>query len=133
MSDKKSVPTGVKVIAVLYYIGAALGVILGLVFLAGAGVMGSFLKQIPVIGALGAGLFAVGAIVLIAFAVLGFFVGKGLWHARPWARIVAIVLAALGVLTALFSMFGGNIGSNIVNFIIELVIGGYLLLAKSCK
>lgn len=29
MSDGQSVPTGVKVIAVLYYIGAVLGIILG--------------------------------------------------------------------------------------------------------
>ena len=133
MSDGQSVPTGVKVIAVLYYIGAVLGIIFGLLFLVGAGAIVSIANQIPVIGALGAGLFIVGGIILIGLGVLGFFVGRGLWKARPWARIVAIIFAALGILMAVISMIQGSIASNIVNLVIQLVIGGYLLFSNNVK
>ncbi|MGD9276902.1 MAG: hypothetical protein PVJ67_07055 [Candidatus Pacearchaeota archaeon] len=133
MSDGQSVPTGVKVIAVLYYIGAVLGIIFGLLFLVGAGAIGSIASQIPVLGALGAGLFIVGGIILIGLGVLGFFVGRGLWKARPWARIVAIIFAVLGILMAIISMIQGSIASNIFNLVIQLVIGGYLLFSNNVK
>lgn len=133
MSDGQSVPTGVKVIAVLCYIGAVLGIIFGLLFLVGAGMIGSIANQIPLLGALGAGLFVVGGIILIGLSVLGFFVGRGLWKARPWARIVAIIFVALGILMAVISMIQGNITSNIVNLVIQLVIGGYLLFSNNVK
>jgi hypothetical protein len=133
MSDGQSVPTGVKVIAVLYYIGAVLGIIFGLLFLVGAGMMGSIANQIPLLGALGAGLFVVGGIIMIGLGVLGFFVGRGLWKARPWARIVAIIFAALGILMAVISMIQGSIASNIFNLVIQLVIGGYLLFSNNVK
>jgi len=133
MGNGQSVPTGVKVIAVLYYIGAVLGVIFGLLFLVGAGLMGSIANQIPLLGALGGALFVVGGIILIGLGVLGFFVGRGLWKAKPWARIVAIIFAALGILMAVISMVQGNIASNIFNLVIQLVIGGYLLFSNSVK
>jgi len=133
MSDGQSVPTGVKIIAVLYYIGAVLGVIFGLLFLVGAGMMGSIASQIPLLGALGGALFFVLGIILIGLGVLGFFVGRGLWKARPWARIVAIIFAALGILMAVISMVQGNIASNIFNLVIQLVIGGYLLFSNRVK
>lgn len=133
MSDGRSVPTGVKVIAILYYIGAVLGIIFGLLFLVGAGAIGSIASQIPVLGALGAGLFVVGGIILIGLGVFGFFVGRGLWKARPWARIVAIIFAILGILMAIISMIQGSIASNIFNFVIQVVIGGYLLFSNNVK
>jgi len=133
MSDGQPVPTGVKVIAVLYYIGAVLGVIFGLLLLVGAGMTSTIANQIPLLGTLGAGLFVVGGIIMIGLGILGFFVGRGLWQARPWARIVAIIFAALGTLTAIISMIQGNISGNILNLVIQLVIGGYLLFSNNVK
>jgi uncharacterized membrane protein (DUF2068 family) len=104
-----------------------------LLFLVGAGMMGSIANQIPLLGALGAGLFVVGGIIMIGLGVLGFFVGRGLWKARPWARIVAIIFAALGILMAVISMIQGSIASNIFNLVIQLVIGGYLLFSNNVK
>ena len=133
MGDGQSVPTGVKIISVLYYIGAVLGIIFGLLFLVGAGAIGSIANKIPVLGAIGAGLFVVGGIILIGLGVLGFFVGRGLWKARPWARIIAIIFAVLGILMTVISMIKESIASNIVNLVIQLVIGGYLLFSNSVK
>ncbi len=133
MSSRQSVPTGVKVIAVLYYIGAILGIIFGLLFLIGTGTIDSIADQIPMLVALGASLFVVSGIILIGLGVLGFFIGRGLWKARPWARIVTIVFAALGILMAVISMIQGDIAGNILGLVIELIIGGYLLFNNNVK
>src|SRR3989344_4783571 len=133
MSNEKEVPTGVKIISVLYYIGAVLLFLFGLTFFAGAGFIGSIAEQIPLIGVLGAGLFIVAGIILIGLGILGFFIGRGLWKARSWARIVAIIFAILGILGAITSMVQGNIASNLVTFVLNLLIGGYLLFSKSVK
>ena len=133
--DDKSVPTGVKVIAVLYYISAVIGIILGLLFLVGGGMIGFIASQIPlfgIFGMLGSALFVVVGIILIGLSILNFFIGRGLWKAQPWARIVAIIFAALGILMAIIFIVQGNI-INIFTLVIELVIGGYLLFNKKAK
>jgi len=127
------VPTGVKVISVLYYIGAVLSVLFGILFIIGAGAIGSVAEQIPGLALAGAGLFVVVGIIFIALAVLGFFIGKGLWKAQNWARIVAIVFAVLGVLMALSSLVQGIIGSSIIGLITNGLIGGYLLFNQNAK
>ena len=116
-----------------FFVGLVIGIILGLLFLVGAGTISSFASQNFLLGAIGAGLFVVIEIILIGFSILGFFVGRGLWKARPWARIVAIILSALGILVAAISMIQGNIVGNIVSLVIQLVIGGYLLFSSNVK
>ena len=134
MDDKQPVPFGVKIIAVLYCIGGVLGVIFGLIFLVvGTGIMGS--KLIPLLGALGAGLFIAAGIVILGLGVFDFFIGRGLWKAKSWARIVVIVFAALAILGTITSMMvqGKIVGSGVFNLITQLVICGYLLFSKSVK
>ena len=133
MDKQQSVPIGVRIISILYYIGTGALVIAGLFFLFGAGLMGSIAEQIPLIATLGAGLFIVAGILLIGFAVLSFFVARGLWKVRPWARIVVIIFSILGVLGAITGMIQGNILNNTFNLVINGVIGGYLLFSKSVK
>ncbi len=129
----KEIPTGVKVISVLYYIGAVLGVIFGLLFLLGAGAVGSLVGEVPLIGLFGAGLFVVGGIAMMGLGVLGFFVGRGLWKAKPWARITAMVLAGLGALSAIVSIVQGDVAGNVFSLALSLAIGGYLLLNSGVK
>ena len=107
----KVMPTGVKIISVLYYIGAVLCALFGLLFMAGAGLAGALLKSIPFLSVLGAGFFVILGILFVGFGVLDFFVGRGLWKCKNWARIVAIIFSALGILNGLaslihFSIFG---------------------------
>ncbi|MGE5323077.1 MAG: hypothetical protein ACM3SW_09460 [Actinomycetota bacterium] len=55
-------------------------------------------------------LAAVGAaagVVLLVCAALAVLLGWGLLKLKEWARIVAIILAALGVLGALLGLFAG--------------------------
>ena len=126
----KNVPTGVKIISVLDYIGAAILVILGLLFIFGGGALAA---SIPIIGALGGAFFIVIGIVFVAFAVLAFFVARGLWKAQKWAWIVSIIIACLGVLSALISMIQGNVTGNIFNLVVNGVIGAYLIFSKAVK
>ena len=129
-NSSSGVPTGVKVISVLYYIGAALLVIGGILFMFGAGFLSSVLGAFA---SLGTGLFVVLGIVLLLFGVLYFFVGRGLWKARNWARIVAIILSVLGLLGAISSLVQGRIGNGIVNLLFNAIVGGYLLLSSQVK
>jgi len=133
MDDGLSVPTGVKVVSVLYYIGAVFGIIFGLTSLVGAGMIDSIVNQIPLLGILGAGLFVIAGIILIGFGIFSFFIGRGLWKARPWARFVVIIIAALGILASVISMIQGEIASNIFNLVIQLAIVGYFLFSSNVK
>ncbi len=126
------VPTGVKVVSVLYYIGAVVSLIVGILFLVGVGMIGSVLESMPVLALLGAGLLILAAIIFIALAVLAFFVARGLWRGRNWARITAIVLAIIGVVLAIISIATGSL-SSIVSLIIHVVIGGYLAFSNRVK
>ena len=126
------VPTGVKVVSVLYYIGAVLELLFAILVFVGAG----FASQVPglsILGALGTGLFVVMGAILIGLAVLSFFVARGLWKAQKWARVVAIIFSALGVLMALVGMLQGQIASNILGLVISGAIGGYLWFSSGVK
>ena len=102
--SSKAMPTGVKVISVLYYIGAALCVLFALLFLAGAGYIGAILKSVPALSILGTGFFVFLGILLVGIGVLYFFIARGLWKGKNWARIVVIIFSSLGVLNGLYSL-----------------------------
>jgi len=71
--------------------------------------------------------------VMILFAVLTFFIGRGLWKRQKWARIVAIILAILSFIGAIMGMVQGMIVQNLFSLVVNLVIGAYLLFSKSVK
>jgi len=108
--DKKTAQTTVKVISVLYWIGAFFGLIAALVMFVG----GSMMSYFPTVPNLTSGLVAVMGVVILVFAVLAAFVGYGLWNHKSWAKIVAIVLGVIG----LFNFpFGTIINAFIIYFL----------------
>ena len=127
--EGQPVPTGVKIISVLYYIGAAFELLLGIALFVGAGALKT---KIPFLAILGPFLI-IGGIVLVGLAVLSFFVGRGLWKAQKWSRIVAIIFGALGALLAIVGMIQGNVVSNIVSLVISAAMVGYLLFSSDVK
>ena len=133
MPVKKEIPVLVKIIAVLYYIGAVLGIIFGLLFLIGAGMLSSLIEQIPLLIALGTSLFIVGGILMIGLGILGFFLGRGLWKGHNWARIVVIIFSILGLLGGISILVTGSYFNGIINILIEGFIAGYLLFSKGVK
>ena len=133
-TGKKNIPAGVKIIAVLFYIGAVLFLISGTLSIAGLGLPQENLTGAAVgVPQLGRGFEVVGGIISIGLAVFVFFVGLGNWKLRRWARISAIVLSVIGIIISLISMIGGGIVGNLITLIIYAGIGGYMLFSKDVK
>lgn len=131
--SKKKVPRNLLAATVLYYIGAAFYVLLGLLIiivgiliLAGgiyslASEADELVGLTPILGVLGPVLL-VGGVIFIGLAVLLFFIARGVYRGQNWARIVGIILCSLGFLGSLISLIGGSLIS-----IIYVLITGYIL------
>ena len=124
----KNMPVGVKILSVLFYIGVILSIIGAIAMFFG----GAALSLIPEMALFGEGLMVVGGIFMLVLAVLYFFIGRGLWKGQNWARIVTIILAALGFIGALSSITT-SIGNSIINLIVNGVIIWYLGFSKGAK
>lgn len=124
-------PTGVTIIAVLDFIGAAFCVLGGLGMMLGGGFMASMMGQQS--GA-GAGvLAAIGAAAGVFFlfcAAVAVLLGWGMLKLKEWARIVTLVLAALGALGSLIGLVGvlGHFAMVAVVFMLcRLAINGLII------
>ena len=132
--EEGSVPVGAKIISVFYYIGAVFGILAGIMFLIGAGLIASVAEQLfPGFGVLGSSISLIVGIVILVFAILNFFIGRGLWKGRNWARIVVIIFSVTGLLGGIFYIVQGNLLNGIVSTFISGLIAGYLLFSKSVK
>jgi hypothetical protein len=124
-------PTGVTVIAVLDFIGAAFCVLAGLGMMLGGGYFATMLSQGR--GANAGMLAAIGAAAGVIFLVLGaigILLGWGLLKLKDWARIITIVLAGLGALGGLFALFGvlGHFAAIAMFFVLcRLAINGLII------
>lgn len=119
----KNRPVGVTILAVLAYIGAAFTLIGGLALLFGSAALSAFIAtwvpKAALFATAGTALFIFLGLIMIAFAVLDYFIGKGLWNGQNWARIVVLVLAVLSFISSIFPF-------NIVGLVIDGVIIWYL-------
>ena len=120
----KSAPTGIKVISVLYYIGCGLLAIFAILMFVGSAFLGGLLATLgsEMLTALGATIFIVLGVVFLLFAVLYFFLGRGLWKLQNWARIVGGILSALAVLSGIMSLIQGT-----WSVIVSLAINGFIV------
>jgi hypothetical protein len=87
----------VKIIAVLYIVFGALGILAALMLffiIAGAGAASGDEEAMMVTGIVAVAL----AVFLVVVSLPGIIAGIGLLQRRNWARILAIVLAALNLL-----------------------------------
>jgi hypothetical protein len=119
-------PTGVTVISILYFLGAACMVLLGVLLLVGGGMAGAAMKDSGSTGgmALLATMGVAGAIACFVLALLPGAVGWGMWSLKNWARIAALVLAILGLLTNGLGLLGSLLHFEIVTFTIGAIIVG---------
>ena len=110
------VPTLVKVIAILGIIFTVIGVIAALFFI-GIFLMGSgkaiLLAGLPVVA-------------------LSIWIGISLYKGKNWARILYIIFMGFGVLSAVLGLVRNEPGV-LFGLIINLAVGGYLLLNKNVK
>ncbi len=131
IKEIKKVPVGVKIISVWYYIGAVIIVLLSLLYLFGSRFAGSLVNRFQLFAIFGVSFFIVIGIILMGFGVLSFFIARGLWKAKNWARIAAIILACVGIFITLTYIVMGDI--EIIPILFNGIVGGYLLFNKNVK
>ena len=114
---------GITVLAVLGYISAALTLLGGIALIFGAGAIATFLANyVPGLSLFltgGVVLFVILGIIFIALAVLDYFIAKGLWNGKNWARILMLVLCVLSLLGSLWPF-------NLVGIVIDAIVIWYL-------
>src|SRR5258708_36432614 len=114
-------PTGVTIIAVLYFLGAALCLLGGILLFVGGGFMASMMNQQGSGGSAGAGILAgLGAVaggVVLIIAAISALVGFGLWKLKNLGRILALGFCGLGILGALVMGF----------YFLPLILFGFLI------
>ncbi len=148
-SKGSGIPAGVRIISVFNYVISLILVLSGLAFLLGAGIFSSEDAQATVvrlfedlsasttIATSVAGMFSqilvAAGILSIMFAVLFFFIARGLWRRQNWARILAIIFFAIGFIGALADILRGDIARNVIELVIDGFIAGYLLFNSRVK
>ena len=139
------IPTGVKTISVLYFILSVLLFILGILFMALGIILlvaPQFMEDLQTLpfGDLTVGIISTAGIILmiagiaiIILSILYFFMARGLRKSQNWARIIAIILSFIGIVTAIFQLINKSWISGSINLIFNAIIAFYLMLNKNVK
>ncbi len=112
-------PMGVTILAVLAAIGGVLGILGGLALFA---ISSAVSFAIPGI----AGMTAIIAIVVIVQSIILLAFAYGAWGLKPWAWMLGIIGAVLGIVLSLAQLGGVNAASLVIDIVIYAVIIWYL-------
>ena len=141
---KKQAPVGVKIISVYYYAVFVFSAVIGLLAIFGASFIYNFIvnvmnAQVPGNPTIELSKFApliiifIGIIFIIS-AIVSFFIGRGLWTGKNFARIVAVAFSIIAIVSNLTSILSGTfIGRSIIGLLIDGLIVWYLLTNKDVK
>jgi len=118
-------PTGVILIAILQFFWTGVMVLIGIGLMLGMGIVGAILAQQGRTGA-GAleGLGAVFGVVFLFCAAMQGIVAWGMLMLKNWARIVTIVLTALGAAMIAFSLVMALTHFHIFAMLWNMIWGG---------
>jgi hypothetical protein len=101
----KPIPLGVAILAVLSWITAVGTLILAIGLLTGSAVVPTIIQNVaPDMvqwATAGTALFIFLGIISLLFAAIDYYIGKGLWAGKNWARIVVLILFSLVILGSL--------------------------------
>jgi len=115
-------PTGVTILAVLYFLGAACLGLAGLGLIVG----GSALAAAARSGGPGAALFAAGGAIVggifLVIALIDLALGVGFIKLQNWARVTAIVLTGIGVLFGLMGLMSVMIHMMVFQLVFQLIV-----------
>lgn len=138
---EKIIPVGVKILSILYYIGAGISALTALILIIIEILLMINLSFIDIskvlpdffifTSNLGLGILVMGVFVA-AIAVLEFFIGRGLSGRKLWAKILVIVFSVIGFVTGLISLTQGDL-SGIINLVFSGVVGSYLIFNREAK
>jgi len=119
----RKAPTGLKLTAIFHWVMAGVFLISTFLLIVGSAlieqIISKYLPAYEPFSALGATFLALSAVLSALLTLLYFYVGKGLWDCRHWARITAIVLAFIGVLVSL-------VPPQLLSLVISILIIWYL-------
>jgi hypothetical protein len=118
-------PAGAIIIGIVDFLFAAFFACLGLLFFAGGTLIQRFLSSAGTMpGNVGPDVFAkigaVAGIMILLWAAFCALVGWGMIAVKNWARIISIILAALGVLLSIPGLLNAFRGGPIVMTVIFL-------------
>lgn len=131
----KKIPVGVQVSSILFYIFAGLCALIGLFFIIGANTIVSLIADsTPELASIITGpIFIILGIIIIGIGILSFFVGRGLWKLKSWARILAIILAILCVVYTVYTIIKSFAFMQLIDLIIGGFIAIYLIFSNEAK
>tara|TARA_Y100000310_G_scaffold278888_1_gene297680 strand:- start:1195 stop:1596 length:402 start_codon:yes stop_codon:yes gene_type:complete len=129
MKKRKTLPLGVKIISILYYVCSVLVVIGGIIAIGLSGFADSLPYDVEYLGIK----LIFGGIFAIIMGIVSFFVAKGLWNLKNWARIVVIIFAALGILDAGTGIARGFYATGFTGVIVDIIIAAYLIFSEEAK
>lgn len=135
---KNSLPTGVKIVAVLYYLWAILWMIFGLLVVIGSSAIMTYLiDMFPELATMKFGtlilLGMLAGLIMIGLGVLELLVARGIWKLKPWARITAILLSLLAVVNAIYLLTFGIDPVQLTRIVVDGGIVLYLIFNKEAK
>jgi hypothetical protein len=117
---------GISVLSILTYIGAFFTLLMGLLFVLSSAFVGTLIAKFAPEYAWVTGIGVVGLIfmglVFIGFAVLDYYVARGLWKGQSWSRIVILILFAISALGSLVSF---DISSLVIDAVLIWYLGFY--------
>jgi uncharacterized membrane protein (DUF2068 family) len=123
-------PTGVTLIAALYFIGGGLNILGAILILSGSAILEESLPlaELGLPAHLGISL-AIGPLIV---GIINLAIGWGLWELREWARVVTIILNGLGLLITiigLIQVFSLSVvsPSAVAVLVIVMVIYGFII------
>jgi len=115
----KQVPTIIKIISIIFYIGAVVGILTGITILYDRSIITDLMPELA--EASGAAIIAIGAFAIIA-GIVNAFTGRGLWKLKNWARILAMIIAIIGVVQNIVPVFAGNLSAIFVIAVDILIV-----------
>jgi len=128
--EGRNIPIGVRIISVIYYVGACLLGILGLIAFVLAG-SGQVIPEFMVTGVLGT---AVLGVVFIGLGALYYFIGRALWKGRKWAKVLVLILTIVSIIDELITLFTAGFSVIIIiMMIVNIAILYYLVFDKKSK
>ena len=116
-------PTGVVIIAVLYWLSAFCLILFGAVMAIGFTAFSAMMAGLPsFLGGLG----VIGGIFLLGFGAAMALIGYCLFQLQEWARVTTIVLVALSFAGAIFGIVH-PIGIGRISSVIRMAIDGFII------
>ena len=125
---KKTAPTEVKIISIWIYLQSISLFLMGILFILLRKFISNFIEYIQFPKDFGVTPLVLIQFVSIAFIVAGvillmlglfyYFIARGLWNGKSWARTTELVIAVTGAIFGLGSLPGGMAGLVISGLII---------------